>query len=585
LTPHKRLVYVCLALASLVIITYSGVWHCDFIAYDDASHVYENDQVKTGLTWSNVVWAFTHWHASQWIPLTWISHMIDVSLFGLDPGPHHLVNVGFHLANVLLLFTVLRRMTGAFWQSACVAALFAVHPLNVESVAWIAERKNVLNTAFWLLAIWCYALYAQKKDVRWLIATTLCMAFGLMTKAMIVTLPFALLLFDIWPLQRWSLAALPKLVAEKIPLFLISAAGCWIQLSIGAQSGLLENREQFPILFRLACVSANYLQYLIDVFLPVTLALPYPVPHEAPVVQAWIGLGVFGVILCLAWRYRQASPHLLIGLLWFMGILVPVVGAVPAGDTLFANRYAYVPQIGLFVAVVWTVNLFRMKWAWLMNSFLAAITITTFFILSFRYVSRWKDTVALFTYATKILPNSYKAYAIVGVVMVEKRQFQEAVRYFEMSLRINPADSRTRTDLGLALNQLGDIAGAIVQLRQATKDERIGSRAAIHFANVLLQPGRVEHATEAVALLEKVTASHVKTSMLDTALLAGSSQKGREIVLEEALAFYLLGKACDTSSDKTKAELAYRNALMLVPWDPVFKEAVRKIEKQKEKGL
>jgi tetratricopeptide (TPR) repeat protein len=554
----KRNFLIYIALAALVLITYENVRHCGFIDYDDNTHIFQNENVKDGLTRANVKWAFTHYHASQWIPLTWISHMLDVSLFGLDPGPHHLVNVGFHLANVLLLFIILHRMTGAFWQSACVSALFAVHPINVESVAWVAERKNVLNTAFWLSAIWSYSLYAEKKNVCWLVVTFFFMALGLMSKAMIVTLPFALLLLDFWPLRRASGIPLTRLVSEKIPLFLLTFAGCWIQISAGLHHDLIWSIERSPISYRLVCSLINYLEYLSNLFFPVTLALPYPIPKQASVAAALLSVAIFSIMLCAAWLRRAAAPYALVGLLWFLGTLVPISGIVQAGDTLFANRYAYVPQIGVFIAVVWTMEALLRNRPRKFAVALTTIVISGYTWLSITYVAKWKDTATLFTYCAGILPDSARAHACAGIGLAQKGRIPEAIGYYINSLQLNPKSAHSRTNLAAALAVQGRLDTAISQLRIAlngeSKDVEV-QRPMFRLGAFLVLSGRPESAAESVSLLSTVVNEY----------------------RDDAQTNYWLGRAHEAAKDKQKAILAYRKSLSHDSGYTLAKDALHKL--------
>jgi hypothetical protein len=550
-SPRLRL-WISLGLAALVLLIYSGVWQAEFVEYDDPLHVVTNEHVREGLTAANVAWAFTHWHAAQWIPLTWISHMLDVSLFGMDPGPHHLVNVAFHLANVLLLFSVLLRMTGRLWPSAAVAALFAAHPLNVESVAWISERKNVLNTLCWLLALLCYARYAAKSRLGWLAGAVFCMAAGVMSKAMIVTLPFVLLLLDGWPLGSFATTSWRRLVLEKLPFFALSAFGCWAQISAGAQVQLLWTREASPISYRLTCAAANTLLYLTQIFIPVQLALPYPMARTAPYGLALVSLVVFSGLLFWAWRRRATAPYALFGLLWFLGILTPVSGIVQAGDTAFANRYAYVPQIGIFIAVAWSLEAWLRHKNRLVLPALATAFLCLFTFLSVRYVACWENTATLFTHAAAVLPTSLKAQGNAALGLVHQRRLPESLPYFRAALAIEPHNAAFRGDYGLALSKLGDLDGAIAQFRLAAADDSRPAVAAFNLGTHLLRKGQP---AEATPVLEAVTRTNPG----------------------DPLSHYWLGRAYEAGGRAPAALREYREAAALNPGDASIQEAVRRL--------
>ncbi len=535
-----------------MLLIYSRLWQADFIAYDDTSHVVENEHVRTGLSAANVAWAFTHHHAAQYTPLTWISHMLDVTLFGMDPGAHHLVNVAFHLVNALLLFGVLARMTGTLWRSACVAALFAVHPLNVESVAWIAERKSVLNTMCWFLAIGCYARYAEKLRPQWLVATALAMAAGLLTKAMIVTLPFALLLLDGWPLRRIGVTSWRRLVLEKLPLFALTAAGCLVQMRVGAAATPLWGAEATPFGFRLANAAAAPLVYLGQLFVPLGLAVPYPPPVAPPILVALTSVLVFAGLFLLAWRRRGPAPYLLIGLLWFLGTLFPVSGIVQLGDTVFANRFTYLPQLGIFCAAVWTIEVWLRGKDRLIAPALAGGVVTLFAVVSARYVACWENSTTLFTHAARVLPASPQAQGNAGIALAREGRLQEALPYYRAALAVKPHDPEIRGNLGVALSKLNDLDGAIAEFRQAAGHERRPGVASFNLGTHLLRNGDT---AEAIPVLERVSAA----------------------APDNALAHFWLGRAYETAGRPDDAIREYREALARKPDDASIQDALRRL--------
>ena len=366
-TKNQLFVLICLALALVTFALYAPMLRHGFINLDDQQYITANDHVRAGLTWSGVVWAFKTSEAANWHPLTWISHMTDCQMFGLNAGGHHLVNLLFHIANTLLLFFWLNKLTGALGRSFFVAALFAWHPLHVESVAWAAERKDVLSAFFWMLALIAYARFANlskvqspKSKVFYILALFL-FACGLMSKPMVVTLPFVLLLLDFWPLQRFPISDFRfpvffRLVLEKIPFFALAFASCLITYLVQKSGGATWSQAALPFHARIANALVAYVRYISKTFWPADLAVIYPYSRHWPavlvggaalVLAAWTGL--------FLWRARR-NPHLIVGWLWFLGTLVPAIGLVQVGSQSMADRYTYIPGIGLFIVIVWGAN-------------------------------------------------------------------------------------------------------------------------------------------------------------------------------------------------------------------------------------
>jgi len=363
-------------LITVVVLVYAPVKDYPFINYDDTLYVTEVPQVQQGLGWDSVVWSMTAMEAANWHPLTWLSHMLDVQLFGLNPAGHHLTNLLLHLANVLLLFGVLQQMTGAVWRSALVAALFALHPLNVESVAWVAERKNVLSTLFWLLTMAAYMGYVRKPHWGRYLGMMGIFVLGLMAKPMLVTLPCVLLLLDYWPLGRlgkdskefWE--RLPRLAAEKLPLFIPVAAISVVTIAAQSQAGALSSWEGLPLGVRVANAVLTYGVGLKKMLWPVDLAVFYPHPGNSLAVWPVALAALLLVILSLGvWWQGRRSRYLVVGWLWYLGTLFPVSGLIQVGEQAMADRYAYVPLMGLFIILAWgTAELaqtLRLPKAWL----------------------------------------------------------------------------------------------------------------------------------------------------------------------------------------------------------------------------
>ena len=365
---RRRTFYVSAFLALVTALLYWRTVRYEFIVVDDHQYVYQNADVMKGLTWHGIKWAFTATRASNWHPITWLSHMLDCTLYGLFPGGHHLTSAAIHIANIILLFLVLKQLTGKFWPSAFAAALFGWHPMHVESVAWVCERKDVLSMFFFTLTLGAYGRYARKPSAGRYLATLLLFALGLMTKPMLVTLPFVLLLLDYWPLARFSNTKLGteitehetrstfSLFVEKIPFFILSLLSCIITVIAQHKGGAIQTLDRVPFSSRLINALSAYGAYLKKAIWPVHLSVFYPLPNAT----AW---GLFAgsaiVIVLATWlvfRARHRAPWLIVGWLWFLGTLVPVIGLVQVGNQFIADRYTYIPYIGLFLMLAWSLD-------------------------------------------------------------------------------------------------------------------------------------------------------------------------------------------------------------------------------------
>ena len=362
-TPKKYqsiCIYLVLALTTTAV--FYQVCTYDFVNYDDFMYVYKNPNIQAGITLKAIKWALTVGYASNWHPLTWLSHMLDWQLFGPKAGGHHLTNLIFHIANTLLLFIVLKQMTHRLWPSAFVAALFALHPLHVESVAWVAERKDVLSTFFWMLTMWAYVRFVGRPKIASYLLVVVFLALGLMSKPMLVTLPFVLLLLDYWPLSRLSQkhgkagtkCSLSYLLIEKIPLFAIVLASCIVTFIVQEKGGAMPTTKNYDFFIRLANASISYLQYIIKMIWPARLAMFYPHPGQnVSILYAVISAALLLAVTILILRFAANRRYLVTGWFWYLGTLVPVIGLVQVGDQAFADRYSYVTLTGLFIIIAW----------------------------------------------------------------------------------------------------------------------------------------------------------------------------------------------------------------------------------------
>jgi tetratricopeptide (TPR) repeat protein len=464
--------WICVALTLVTFAVYWPVHAHELVSYDDVAYVRDNPHVTGGLSWDAVRWAFTSGYQANWHPLTWISHMLDVSLFGMHAGAYHVTNVLLHVASTLLLFDVLRRITGALLPSAFVAALFAVHPLHVESVAWVSERKDVLSTLFLMLTLEAYVAWVRAPSRTRYALVVACLALGLMSKPMLVTLPFALLLLDWWPLGRWTDAASARrLVVEKVPLFLLVAASSVVTYLVQKTAGAVAELDAHPIGMRVENALISYVLYARNMFCPTRLAALYI--HERPL-PAWKAIGAaatLAAVTLVAARQRRRRPWFLMGWLWFLGTLVPVIGLVQVGMQSMADRYTYVPLIGLFVVVAWgaaeLVGLERRRD--LAFAAVASAATLACAVLARRQVETWKDSVTLWRHAIDVAPDNAAAHNNLGSTLCDLGRFEEAAAAFRDFIRISPDDADAHHNLGYASMKLGRLDVAETELREAIR--------------------------------------------------------------------------------------------------------------------
>lgn len=448
-----------------ILVVYAQVLRHEFITYDDPAYITENEFVVEGLTWDGAVWAMTAVDFSIWHPLTMLSHMLDVELFGMRAGLHHFMNVLIHMANALLLFHVLRRMTGAVWRPALVAVLFALHPLRVESVAWASERKDTLSVLFLLLALLAYHRYVQSPGRRRYVLVAVLFALGLMAKPMLVTLPFALLLLDYWPLGRFNsedepAQILPRLVREKIPLFAISILGAGASILTQNQSGATGSLALYPLGIRLQNAILSYGLYLRDTLLPHDLVVLYPHPSTGIVLwHAFVSGFIVLAITLAALYFWKEHPYAAVGWFWFLGTLVPVIGIIQVGSSSRADRYTYIPHIGLLIAAVWALGAAVDRWPRIKRPFLAAAAAIVLVLMGLSHVqvSHWRNDITLFTRTLEVSPNSSKAHFSLGMGYIIHGDHARGALQFQKCLAINPQNIDARKNLGAALVDLGHL--------------------------------------------------------------------------------------------------------------------------------
>ena len=533
----RRLVFgICIFLAAIVWLVFGQAVHFTFVNYDDNAYVYENPAVMGGLSWNGVKWAFTHTVALNWHPLTMLSHMLDCQLYGLNAGGHHLTNILLHTASVIVLFLVLQQMTDKLWRSAMVAAVFAIHPLHVESVAWVAERKDVLSGLFFMLTLWAYARYARRPFSlgRYLWVVVL-FTLGLLSKPMLVTLPFVLLLLDYWPLGRFQLTtfrgtfrALRPLLLEKIPLFLLSAV-----LSIAtfiAQKNFRMTLENLPLASRFSNAIVSYGIYVWEMIWPQNLAVFYPPMPAMPIWQIVIASALLLIITAMAIWLARRRAYVLVGWLWYLGMLVPVIGLVQVGSQSHADRYTYLPQIGLYVLLIWGAADLCARWRHRRMA-LGAVSMMILVGLIFcarAQTSYWQNSESLWTHslactpdnalaennlgdvlsrmgredeamihlqrAVQINPRFAKAYFNLGNLSLQRGRNDEAMGYFQQALQIDPRYAEAHNNLGYALYSTGHQDEAMAQFQQALQIDPDDTVAHNDLGSALLSMGRDDEA-------------------------------------------------------------------------------------------
>ena len=509
--------WISIALVVVVLCVFGRVAGHEFIDYDDNAYILHNSHVRTGLTPDNVRWAFGSMEMANWHPLTWLSHMLDCQIFGLHPAGHHLTSVFFHLANTLLLFLILRLSTGLMWESAVVAALFGLHPVHIESVAWIAERKDVLSAFFGMLSLLAYIRYVQKPAVFRYLMVGMSFGFGLMTKPMVVTLPFVMLLYDFWPIGRMkpfrrskkrlvllssaSFSNTPRplsyLVLEKLPFFILSAGSCVVTYIAQLSSETVSPLETLSLSTRILNGFVAYVQYLFKMIWPQNLAILYPHPLDA--IPLWQG-GVAAVLivgLTLVFVYlRFRLPFLLMGWLWYLGTLIPVIGIVQVGAQAMADRYTYFPAIGVFIAVVWTFSRLRSTFPILKSSIEVAafllvicLSVTTWFQLG-----RWQNTETLFDHTLSVTQRNPIAYFILGNAYLEENRFESAAVAYRKALEIHPRYTDALNNLGLVLAKQGFIQEAVITYEKALNTHPNHILSLLNLADALVALGRLDDA-------------------------------------------------------------------------------------------
>jgi Tfp pilus assembly protein PilF len=602
---QKLIISLVLILATIVV--YRPVKDAWFVDYDDNLYVTDNVRVQDGLTWKNVVWAFKTTDAANWHPLTWLSHMADCQLYGMNAAGHHFVSVIFHAANAVILFLLLNYLTGALWRSAFVAALFALHPLNVESVAWIAERKNVLSTLFWFLTIWAYALYVRKGGMKRYLMVVVLFVLGLMTKPMLVTLPCVLLLLDYWPLNRFALRS-PKtqpigedlnqipsqtfeigekkltgklafrLILEKLPLLLLAIVSSAITVAAQGAGNAMKWGATLPLSIRLINATVSYGKYIYKTFYPANLTFFYPYPKGASLTYfVGIVLVLTGITL---YAFLSKRRYVTVGWLWFVGTFVPVIGVIQVGGQALADRYAYIPLIGLFILVTWLavdlISKLPMRQALLWGAGVAVILALS--VVTRKQTYYWKDSITLMTRAIQVTTDNYVAYNNLGIMYSSIGAHQKALEYYELAIQSSPTFQMAYNNAAASLINMNREEEGITYLKKGLElDPKSTDSSKIYYKLALISEKKgddqnaEEQYREAITVDHRFPLAHYQYSLLlsrqgryDEAL----KQVSRALdIAPDPRAYLQLGILLEAQNKTQDAAAAYREALRLNPED------------------
>ena len=581
-------VLICLFLVIATLIAYWQVRDHNFLSFDDHLYILHNQHVNNGLSLKSISWAFSFTDIAYWHPLTWLSHMLDCQLYGLNSSMHHTTSLILHIINCLLLFLVFKGMTGAVWKSAFIAALFALHPINVESVAWVAERKNVLSTLFWMLTLLTYCYYSLQPGFYRYFLTLFCFLLGLLAKPMLVTLPFVLLLFDYWPLERlryssrtntdkYQKASLLHLILEKLPFFLLAGASIYISSLSVQHHGIVVSTESVSMKLRVANALVSYVKYIEKMIWPKNLAVFYPFPDTVPL---WHILGailflVFVSILVF-WALKS-KPYLAVGWLWYIGTLVPAIGLIQAGLwPSIADRFAYVPLIGLFIVIAWGIPDFVAQWRYktIVLATTATVLLLIFTAASLSQNRYWANNIALFKHSLDVTNDNDVAHEKLGEALAAQGKTDEAIRHYYEALRIKPDLVAAHLNLGVALRKEGKINEAVEHFYMALRAKPDCAEAYYELGVTLEKQGdfdaAVRHYSEALRIKPEFVNGHNNLG-----IVLAHQKKDKEAIfhLYEALridsdcadAYYNLGIIYANQRNIEKAILHYKKALHFNP--------------------
>ncbi|PYV52431.1 MAG: hypothetical protein DMG96_00490 [Acidobacteria bacterium] len=578
-SPEKLSRVLCLLLIAATLVVFNRVNQNSFVNFDDDRYITENLHVRAGLSWETVRWAFSSLEQANWHPLTWLSHALDCQLFRLSRAGHHYVNLLLHAVNAMLLFMILQRATGFTWRSFAVAAFFALHPINVESVAWASERKNVLSMLFFLLALGAYDWYVRKPELRRYLVVAALFALGLMAKPQVITFPFVLLLWDYWPLRRVgsphelsnkvALRRVSSLIIEKLPLFALSAASAIITMKAQSAGGAVRSDLEYPFSVRLGNALLAYARYLGRAVWPSDLAAMYPHPGES--LQAWQPVAaalLLGLISAGMWAARQRR-YLLVGWLWFLGTLVPMIGLVQVGGQAMADRYAYLPFIGLFVMVCWGAA------DWAQHTHLPAyrpaavviFVLAAFSLLTYLQIGYWRDSVTLWSHALQVTSRNFVAEDSLGEALVNEGRYDEAIPHFRSAVEINSRDPLGHLNICAYEQQHENFSRAIEHCRMVlrfTPDTGLQANAYTNLGGAYRKVGDTSHAKASYEAALRLTPQN-PTALMGMGLLAQGDGDFPEAIREYSqtvamqptdVAYLLLARALEQTGRGQEARAA-----------------------------
>jgi tetratricopeptide (TPR) repeat protein len=530
--------WICLLLSTITIAVFWQVLLCGFVAFDDDVYVLEEKNVTAGLTWRSILWAFTSIHSVMWHPLTSLSHIIDYQLFKDNPFGHHMVNLLLHTVNVVILFLILKTMTGSVWPSAFVAALFAVHPLQIESVAWVAERKNLISGLFWLLTIGAYIRYARRPTFGRYLLVALVFCLALISKPMVVTLPFVFLLLDYWPLRRIALfnntefntfqtsfprASLKRLILEKIPFFVPVAVLSIITFNIQKSGQAVKTLDAFPLKIRIFNTIFSYVKYIEKMFYPTKLAVFYPYPsNELTIVRVTIAAALLLVISIIVVRMAKSHKYMPLGWFWFLGVLVPVIGLVQVGMQGMADRYAYLPFIGLFIIIAWGVPDLISK---LPNKKIILISLSSAALLAlsihtYLQLRHWRNSIDLFEHAVKVTEDNYMMHNNLCVLYNRFKNFDKSIEHGTEAVRVRPDYGDFYYNLGIPLYRTGKVNQAIKCWERSVSLGSRHSRVYTNLASLYYGQNKIDLAVKylqrAIEIDEDDFLAHAKLGLIMT---------------------------------------------------------------------
>jgi tetratricopeptide (TPR) repeat protein len=582
---HLKVLLVFTALFLVNLAIFAPVSHFDFVSYDDPQYVSENTHILGGISSSGVAWAFTSGYAANWHPLTWLSHMLDVQLYGLDAGSHHLTSVFLHVLNCWALFACLYLMTKSLGRSAFVAALFATHPLHVESVAWVAERKDVLSTLFGLLTLCAYVQYVRHPGRGRYILTAVLFGLGLLAKPMLVTLPFVMMLLDWWPLRRIASPllgpaqrpVLVKLMLEKLPLIAMTVVSSVITIVVQHRGGAVQNFIEVPLNLRLCNAAVSYITYLTKTFWPGSLAIFYPFPNFIP---AWKAVGsvlLLAGISVAVWRHAAQRPFLITGWFWYLGTLVPVIGLVQVGDQSMADRYSYIPLIGLFLIAAWGLpELLVQLWRPASKALpaMAAVLICACTLVARNQVQYWQNNAVVWKHALEVTTDNHFAHVHIGSALLAEGKPDEAISHYLEALRTRPNFDLALDNLAIVLLNQGKSTEALPLLLRAVQVNPSFADAQNNLAVALERAGKIDdaitHYNQAIRLdpalevahvnLAKLLATHGKVDEAVREYLEASRLKP-----DDALPHYDLGIIFNGKGDIHRAVAEFETAVRLKP--------------------